>query len=104
VKETEGIKGDWMKHDDDWQPILIRDISPGQIWFKHPKGEEHYGECKLGGFQWAKVTGFPGAKIAMANRVEGASVERQYYWAPVCSPFSFDVLPDNVLMRKIGNL
>jgi hypothetical protein len=83
VKETEGIKGDWMKHDDDWQPILMRDIGPGQIWFKHPKKDETYGECKLGGFQWAKVTGSPEGRIAIAPRFEVASHEKQYYWAPV---------------------
>lgn len=85
VKETEGIKGDWMKHDDDWHPVLIRDISPGQIWFKHPKKDETYGECKLGGFQWAKVTGCPEGKIAIAPRFADASPEKQYYWAPVSS-------------------
>lgn len=74
-----------MKHDDDWQPILIRDISPGQVWFKHPKKDETYGECKLGGFQWAKVTGCPEGRVAIANRMEEASVEKQYYWAPVSS-------------------
>jgi hypothetical protein len=85
VKETEGIPGDIMKHDDDWQPILIRDVSPGQIWFKKPKPGETYGECKLGGFQWAKVTGLAGGSMAIAGRVEEASREKQFYWAPVCS-------------------
>jgi hypothetical protein len=85
VKETEGIPGDIMKHDDDWQPILIRDVSPGQIWFKKPKPGETYGECKLGGFQWAKVTGLVGGSMAIAGRVEEASREKQFYWAPVCS-------------------
>jgi hypothetical protein len=87
VKETEGIPGDTMKHDDDWQPILIRDVSPGQIWFKKPKAGETYGECKLGGFQWAKVTGLVGGTMAMASRVENAPREKQFYWAPVCSGF-----------------
>ena len=73
-----------MRHDEDWQCVLIRDVSPGQVWFKHPVGEETYGECKLGGFQWAKVTGVPGGTVAVAERIEGASVEKQYYWAPVC--------------------
>lgn len=77
VKETEGIRDNWMKHDDDWHPILIRDVSPGQIWFKQPKKDETYGECKLGGFQWAKVTGYPEGKVAMAPRFEKASVEKQ---------------------------
>lgn len=72
-----------MKHDDDWQPVLIRDVSPGQIWFRQPKRDETYGECKLGGFQWAKVTGCPEGTVAIAPRFEVASVEKQFYWAPV---------------------
>jgi serine/threonine protein kinase len=93
MKETNGIPGDFKKHDDDWHPILIRDISPGQIWFKHPRADEHYGECKLGGFQWAKVTGNPESKTAIVPRKEEASIAKQYYWAPVClfsSPAQFN--------------
>ncbi|KAK0112571.1 hypothetical protein ONS96_001806 [Cadophora gregata f. sp. sojae] len=78
VKETIGIPGDFQKHDDDWHTILIRDVSPGQIWFKRPVGEETYGECKLGGFQWAKVTG----AVAIAQRVENAPREKQYFFPP----------------------
>ncbi|TAQ86981.1 hypothetical protein B7494_g4684 [Chlorociboria aeruginascens] len=75
VKETEGIPGEWNKHDDDFHPVLIRDISPGQIWFKRPRGVETYGECKLGGFGWAKVTGVVGGRIAEAERVHDAPDE-----------------------------
>ncbi|TVY19165.1 Serine/threonine-protein kinase ATG1 [Lachnellula arida] len=84
VKETEGIPGEWVKHDDDWQAVLIMDVSPGQIWFKKPTGTkgEFYGECKLGGFQWAKVCGSVGARVAMGQRVEDAPVFKQWYWAP----------------------
>jgi hypothetical protein len=88
VKETEGIPGEWLKHDEDWHTILIRDVSPSQIWFQKPEGSETYGECKLGGFQWAKVCGSVGGAVAAAQRVEDASREKQFYWAPV-SPFSF---------------
>ena len=87
VKQTDGVTGEYMKHDEDWQPILVRDVSPGQVWFKHPVKGETYGECKLGGMQWAKVTGAPMGMIAMAERFEEASVEKQLYWAPVS--FSF---------------
>ncbi|KAH8601089.1 kinase-like domain-containing protein [Bisporella sp. PMI_857] len=82
IKETAGVKGEYLKHDDDWQPILIRDVSPGQIWFKHPVKAEDYGECKLGGFAWAKVTGAPGAELAIEQPFDKASVEKQFYWAP----------------------
>jgi serine/threonine protein kinase len=88
VKETEGIRGEYMSHDDDWHAILIRDISPGQIWFKKARGRsnnfgpETYGECKLGGFQWAKVTGLVGAAVAVAARVENASRIKTMFWAP----------------------
>jgi serine/threonine protein kinase len=83
VKETEGIPDEWERHDEDWQAILIRDVSPGQIWFKKPKGHETYGQCKLGGFAWAKVTGSSGATVAAATRYEGASREKQFFWPPV---------------------
>jgi hypothetical protein len=84
VKETEAIPGDWQRHDDDWQAVLIMDVSPGQIWFKHPKGDETYGECKLGGFSYAKVCGSPGAGSANAKRVDEMPLNKQYFWAPVC--------------------
>ena len=87
IKETEGIPEEFMQHDDDWQPILIMDVSPSQVWFKKPKGEETYGECKLGGFQWAKVTGDPGGKGAFTHRREDAPIGKQHFWAPVSIPF-----------------
>jgi serine/threonine protein kinase len=88
IKETEGIRGEYMKHDGDWHTILIRDVSPGQIWLKKPRGRgavsglETYGECKLGGFQWAKVCGNVGAQAAIDSRVEDASREKMMFWAP----------------------
>ncbi|KAH6679101.1 kinase-like domain-containing protein [Halenospora varia] len=82
VKETAGIPGEYMKHDDDWHPILVMDISPGQIWFKRPEGGETYGECKLGGFQWARVIGTVGGEVAVASRVEGAQMVKKWFWAP----------------------
>jgi hypothetical protein len=48
-----------------------------------PKPGETYGECKLGGFQWAKVTGLVGGNVAVADRVVDAPREKQFYWAPV---------------------
>jgi hypothetical protein len=102
VKETDGIPGEWVKHDEDWHAILIMDVSPGQIWFKKPghKGE-HYGECKLGGFQWAKVCGSMGARVAMSQRVENAPVFKQWYWAPVSYPFRH---LEKCLTTKLGSL
>ncbi|KAH7412673.1 kinase-like domain-containing protein [Cadophora sp. MPI-SDFR-AT-0126] len=82
VKETIGKPGDFQKHDDDWHAILIMDVSPGQVWFKRPVGEETYGECKLGGFQWAKVTGAVGGKVANAQMVENAPLQKQYFFPP----------------------
>jgi hypothetical protein len=82
-----GIKerwGSWVECDEDWQPVLIVDVSPGQIWFKKPRGGETYGECKLGGFQWARVTQGGGASAgATCERVEDAPREKQLFWAPV---------------------
>ncbi|CAL3972131.1 hypothetical protein PZA11_005323 [Diplocarpon coronariae] len=82
VKETAGVPGEWMKHDDDWHAILIMDVSPGQIWFKKPVADESFGECKLGGFQWARVTGTVGATMALAERVDKAPLEKQYFFSP----------------------
>ncbi|CZT40566.1 uncharacterized protein RSE6_00239 [Rhynchosporium secalis] len=82
IKETIGIPGDFEKHDDDWHAILIMDISPGQIWFKRPVGEETYGACKLGGFQWAKVTGTVAGGHAIEQRVEHAPLAKQYFFPP----------------------
>jgi hypothetical protein len=94
VKETEGIPGEWLRHDDDWHAVLIRDVSPEQVWLKKPRGGETYGECKLGGFQWAKVCGSVRGVVAAAQRVEEASIEKQYYWAPVNPPsFSLFAVP-----------
>lgn len=81
-KET-GVPGEWEEHDDDWQPILIRDVSPGQIWFKRPAGAETYGECKLGGFGRCVVTGFPGGLRASGEKPHGAPPAFMQYWAPV---------------------
>jgi hypothetical protein len=91
VKETEGIPGEWLRHDDDWHAILIRDISPSQIWLKKPKGNETYGECEIGGFQWAKVCASVGGLVASTQRVEEASRERMFYWPPVSFTSRFDI-------------
>lgn len=83
IKQSSGKQANWKKCDTDWQPILIMDVSPGQVWFQKPKGKETYGACKLGGFHYAKVTGSPGGRIAVAPRVEDAPRGKQMYWAPV---------------------
>lgn len=80
VKQTDS-KDDWQKHDDDWQSILIRDVSPKQIWFKRVAGGATYGECKLGGFGHATVTGFPGANVAKSEKKEGLG---WWFQPPVC--------------------
>lgn len=80
VKQTDS-KDDWQKHDDDWQPILIREVSPKQIWFKRVAGGATYGECKLGGFGHATVTGFPGANVAKSEKKEGLG---WWFQPPVC--------------------
>lgn len=48
----------------DWWPILHRDITPGNIFFQHPRGIETYGPVKLGNFEKAFVSG-------AVNRGEG---------------------------------
>jgi len=58
------------------------DVSPGQIWFKRARHGETYGECKIGGFQWAKVTGMIGGRMALAHKRDDAPRRKMYYWAP----------------------
>ena len=57
--------------------MLIMDVSPNQIWFKKPRGEETYGECKLGGFGQARVMQGKGGGVEDVDR------EKQLYWLPV---------------------
>ncbi|KAG9239156.1 kinase-like domain-containing protein [Amylocarpus encephaloides] len=80
----EDVELNWQKHDEDWHPILIRDVSPEQIWFKRPDGRrgETFGECKLGGFQWAKVTGTGFGEKAETEEVETAGDGKRLYWPP----------------------
>jgi hypothetical protein len=73
IKESDGRIGEWEECDEDWQTVLIMDVRSGQIWFKKPRGEETYGECKLGGFKSARV---------MQGKGGGVS-EKQLYWSPV---------------------
>lgn len=103
VKETAGIPGEWEKRDDDWQPILIRDISPPQIWFKKPDGKKgyHYGECKLGGFHWAKVCGTPGGRLAVAERVPNTPIHKQHYWPPVSNSERLNFFPQLTSLQEI---
>lgn len=88
LKERDGIPNDWQKHDDDWHAVLIMDVSPSQIWFKHPRGKEMYGVCKLGGFGETRVCGSTGANVAVANRKEDAPFYKKLYWPPVSLCFS----------------
>lgn len=82
--EEGGHQRKYTQHDDDWQPILIMDVSPSQIWFKKPGGRTGltYGECKLGGFHSARVTG---NQMAIVEPTGNDPVFKQYYHAPVGS-------------------
>lgn len=102
IKETVGIPGEYLPHDDDWQPILIMDVSPAQMWFKRAQHGETYGACKLGGFQWAKVTGMVGGRMALAQRKDDAHRRKQYYWSPVSLSIYFRWFPNANII--IGNL
>lgn len=57
----------WARQDDDWMPILHRDIRAANILFQHPRGEEHYGTCKLANFSNAFLSNQP------ADRWEAAA-------------------------------
>ncbi|KAI1095659.1 hypothetical protein F5B19DRAFT_489317 [Rostrohypoxylon terebratum] len=41
----------------DWEPILHRNIHPENIFFMHPKRGEWYGNCKLGNYANAFISG-----------------------------------------------
>jgi hypothetical protein len=86
VKEAEDVPGEWDRPDVDFMPVLIMNVSPEQIWFKHPVGDEHYGVCKLGGFQYARVSGVVKGIEAPAGRCEEMEGRKKYFWAPVRSP------------------
>lgn len=52
-----------MPHDENWHPILIMDVNPGQIWFRRPKGDEFCGECKLGDLGGRGLRGVLGGRL-----------------------------------------
>ncbi|KAK4070489.1 hypothetical protein Trihar35433_4956 [Trichoderma harzianum] len=51
-----GEERQWLPVDQDWNPILHREIEPRNIFFQHPRGSETYGLCKLGNFEHAVIT------------------------------------------------
>lgn len=71
--------GNLAPHDDDWQPVLIRDLSPKNVFFMQPEVDswKPYGACKLGGFGKAKVVGTAKGRRAICEAWEGAGV-----WSP----------------------
>ncbi|KAI5922833.1 hypothetical protein F4810DRAFT_241128 [Camillea tinctor] len=44
--------------DDDWQPMLHRNINPENVFLGHPRRGEWYGACKLGNYRDLVVTGY----------------------------------------------
>lgn len=78
IKEREGEPGRFDIHDDDWHPILHRDLQPAAIFFIQPKlrstkyrsNLEQYGMYKLGGFGSAKVVGSVGSEFAICERIK----------------------------------
>lgn len=65
---------DWFS-DPDWLPILHRNIRPEHIFFKHPKGTETYGLCKLGNYSGCYVSGHVNSnfvgQVVSATRGDG---------------------------------
>ncbi|KAI9808886.1 MAG: hypothetical protein M1827_007161 [Pycnora praestabilis] len=61
-----------MAHDDDWQPVLIGEISPASskppisIYFCAPKGNETYGTVKLGGFGSASILASEASQVSVS--------------------------------------
>ncbi|KAK0668492.1 hypothetical protein QBC41DRAFT_393724 [Cercophora samala] len=55
----EGGKGGWKREgrNDDWFPVLHRDIRASKIFLQHPRGTETYGLVKLGDLRYCAVSG-----------------------------------------------
>ncbi|KAG8164895.1 hypothetical protein KVR01_005170 [Diaporthe batatas] len=75
---------DWFS-DPDWLPILHRNIQPEYIFFKHPKGTESYGLCKLGNYSACAVSGhvnsnFSGQVISSTRGDERLDTLRENLW------------------------
>ncbi|CRK44320.1 hypothetical protein BN1723_001006 [Verticillium longisporum] len=60
----------WAKTDTDWMPILHRAITPASILFQNPRGAEMYGQCKLGHWGQAFVSGHPASRHDKGARGE----------------------------------
>lgn len=83
LKKTHENNDHYETLDQDWQPILIRDVSPSRIWFQHPIRDETYGTCKLGGFVLAKVVNSIDGSEPITTRPTNAGWEKELFWAPV---------------------
>lgn len=46
-----------MSPEQDWEPILHRNIHPNNIFFQHPEATEWYGACKLGNYGNLYISG-----------------------------------------------
>lgn len=76
---------DWFS-DPDWLPILHRDITPDNIFFKHPKGTETYGLCKLGNYSLCAVSphvngNFVGQVVSATRGDESLNTMRAHLYA-----------------------
>lgn len=76
---------DWFS-DPDWLPILHRDIQPDNIFFKHPKGTETYGLCKLGNYSLCAVSphvnsNFVGQVVSATRGDESLNTMRAHLYA-----------------------
>ncbi|KAK4172690.1 hypothetical protein QBC36DRAFT_247025 [Triangularia setosa] len=58
-KEGERKGGGWKRDrkNEDWMPILHRDITASKIFLQHPRGTETYGQVKLGDLRYCAVSG-----------------------------------------------
>ncbi|KAI1141600.1 hypothetical protein F5Y05DRAFT_267461 [Hypoxylon sp. FL0543] len=54
-----------MRPNADWEPMLHRNITPTNIFFKHPRRDEWYGSCKLGNY----------SRLAISSHYSGGSGE-----------------------------
>lgn len=93
---------------EDWMPILHRDIRADNIFFQHPRGSETYGYCKLGNFSKVFVSGHvqnrsgghvvcsEDGEVPLYKLREHMAVHDIYTVKKVSSPLSLpSFLPDN---------
>lgn len=73
---TDTTRRRWYRTDEDWMPILHRNIEPGSIYFQAPQGNESYGMCKLGDFSRCFVSGAASDALTVDSKEVLATLDK----------------------------